>query len=117
MRRFVWYNGFKSNSSKRYTNEGGIIMANTNKTNIAVDLNSHKTMEFDRESNPAALLMVMPCSPSHKLPVAVFIKYNGMDNWQQYTKEYWYRKCAVNMMRSIEIMHYAYKVIGEDNGR
>lgn len=64
---------------------------------------------YNRESNPAALLKVMPCFSGQKKPVAVFIKYANSDFWQQYSKEYWYEKCAVNKAREIEINHFAYK--------
>lgn len=63
---------------------------------------------FDRKANPAAILKVMPVFPAQKLPVAVFIKYSDIPVWQQYSKEYWYRKCAVNKARCIEIEHFAY---------
>ena len=64
---------------------------------------------FDRQENPAALLKVMPCFRGQNLPVAVFIKYHNSQMWQQISKEYWYKKCAENKARSIEIAHFAYK--------
>ena len=67
-----------------------------------------KGKPFDRKMNPAALLKVMPVYREQKFPVAVFIKYSDSQVWQQYSKEYWYRKCAVNKARSIEIEHFAY---------
>ena len=64
---------------------------------------------YDRQENPAALLKVMPCFKGQTLPVAVFIKYADSQFWQQYSKEYWYPKCAENKARAIEIEHFAYK--------
>ena len=63
---------------------------------------------FDRKMNPAAILKVMPVYSDQKFPVAVFIKYSDSNVWQQYSKEYWYRKCAVNKARLLEIEHFAY---------
>ena len=63
---------------------------------------------FDRRTNPAAILKVMPVYRGTSFPVAVFIKYYDSQFWQQYSKEYWYRKCAVNKARLIEIEHFAY---------
>lgn len=64
---------------------------------------------YDRQTNPAALLKVMPCFKNQTLPVAVFIKYADSQIWQQYSKEYQYPKCAENKARCIEIEHFAYK--------
>jgi hypothetical protein len=66
---------------------------------------------YNRENNPAALVKVMPCFKGQSLPVAVFIKYANSNFWQQYSKEYWYPKCAMNKAKEIEIIHYAYKVV------
>ncbi len=63
---------------------------------------------FDRKENPAALLKVAPVFSGQKVPVAVFIKYHDSSFWMQYSKEYKYRKCAVNKARLIEIEHFAY---------
>ena len=64
---------------------------------------------YDRKTNPAAILKVMPCYKNQDFPVAVFIKYTQTPYfWQQISKEYWYRKCAVNRARMIEIEHFAY---------
>lgn len=69
---------------------------------------------FNRTTNPAALIKVMPCFKDQALPVAVFIKYHNSNIWQQYSKEYFYPKCAENRARIIEIEHYAYKNIGKN---
>ena len=64
---------------------------------------------YDRKTNPAAIIKVMPVYSEQALPVAVFICYADHPYfWQQYSKEYWYRKCAVNRARCIEIEHFAY---------
>lgn len=67
------------------------------------------TKMYDRQTSPAAFIKVMPCFKGQTLPVAVFIKYANSDFWQQYSKEYYYHKCAENKARDIEIKHYAYK--------
>lgn len=65
---------------------------------------------YDRENHPAAILKVMPCYKDQDIPVAVFIKYTDTPYfWQQYSRQYYYRKCAINRARMIEIEHYAYK--------
>ena len=69
--------------------------------------------EYNRESNPAALIKVMSCYKNQPLPVAVFIKYKNSNFWQQYSKEYFYPKCAHNKARIIEIEHFAYKNISD----
>lgn len=63
---------------------------------------------FDRKNNPAAILRVMPVYSGQSTPVAVFIRYHDSIVWQQYSREYWYRKCAVNYARVMEIQHFAY---------
>jgi len=70
-------------------------------------------MDYNRETNPAALIKVMPRYKGRDLPVAVFIKYRDSNFWQQVSREYHYKKCAVNKAREIEIQHYAYKFIKE----
>lgn len=64
---------------------------------------------YNRETNPAALIKVMPVYRGQALSVAVFIKYAELDFWQQYSRQYWYKKCAENRARIIEIEHFAYK--------
>ena len=64
---------------------------------------------YDRKTNPAAILKVMPVYKDQALPVAVFIKYTQTPYfWTQCSKEYWYRKCAINCARAMEIAHFAY---------
>ena len=68
-----------------------------------------KAKMYDRKTNPAAILKVMPVYHEQALPVAVFVKHTDTPYfWQQCSKEYWYRKCAVNRARMIEIEHSAY---------
>ena len=68
-----------------------------------------KAKMYDRKTNPAAILKVMPVYREQALPVAVFVKHADTPYfWQQCSKEYWYRKCAVNRARIIEIEHFAY---------
>ena len=67
-----------------------------------------KRVAFDRKENPTAILKVAPVFSGQKLPVAVFIKYHNSKFWAQYSKEYWYRKCAINKARAIEIEHFAF---------
>lgn len=64
---------------------------------------------YDRKTNPAAVIKVMPMYKDQPLPVAVFVKYSDCPYfWQQISREYWYRKCAVNKARLIEIERHAY---------
>ena len=56
----------------------------------------------------SAILKVMSVYSDQKFPVAVFIKYSDSQAWIQCSKEYWYRKCAVNKARLLEIEHFAY---------
>lgn len=65
---------------------------------------------YDKQTNPAALLKVMPCFKGQALPVAVFIKYADSNIWAQYSNEYIYPKCAYNKARAIEIGHFAYRI-------
>lgn len=67
-----------------------------------------QTTAFDRKNNPAAILRVMPVYSGQPTPVAVFIRYHDSSFWQQYSREYLYRKCAVNYARVQEIQHFAY---------
>lgn len=70
---------------------------------------------YDRETNPAVLIRVMPVYREQALPVAVFVKYMDTPNfWQQYSKEYWYPACARNAAKMLEIVHYAWKYIKEE---
>lgn len=68
---------------------------------------------FDRINNPAAILKIMPCFKGQDFPVAVFIKYHDSNVWQQYSKEYWYKKCAINRAHVMEIEHFAYVYLGD----
>lgn len=71
---------------------------------------------YDRKDNPAAIIAVMPVYKGQKLPVAVFVKHADTPYfWQQYSRNYWYRKCAVNYAQTLEALHFAY-VFPENSG-
>ena len=71
---------------------------------------------YDRETNPAVLIRVMPVYREQALPVAVFVKYMDTPNfWLQHSKEYRYPGAARNAAKMLEIMHYAWKYIKEED--
>ena len=75
--------------------------------------------EYNREKNPAVLISVRPVHPDRPLPVALFVKYRYPTNispWQRYgEKEYRYPGAARNAAKMLEIMHYAWKYIKEED--
>lgn len=73
-----------------------------------------KPKMYDRYTNPAAYIKVMPCFKNQPLPVAVFVRHTDCNFWQQYSRGYWYKKCAHNFARGLEIEHPNYYNLEND---
>ena len=58
-----------------------------------------------------AIVKVMPCFKGQQFPVAVFVKYHDVNFWQQYSKEYRYKKCAEKEAKMQCLLHYEWKLV------
>lgn len=70
-----------------------------------------KCIDFDRESNPSAIVRVLPVFDGQKLPVAVFVRYHDSKCWYQTSKEYQYPKCAQKAAALMAALHYAWRYV------
>lgn len=70
---------------------------------------------FDRETNPAVYIRVMPVYPDRPLPVAVFVRYAGFSNWEKYSKEYQRPSYARMAAKMLEMQHFAWKYEKEED--
>ena len=57
-----------------------------------------------------AIVKVMPCFKGQQFPVAVFVKYHDVNFWEQYSKEYWYKKCAEKEAKMQCLLHYGWEL-------
>ena len=70
---------------------------------------------FDRETNPAVYIRVMPVYPDRPLPVAMYIRYANSNQWTKYSKEYQRPYYARQAAKMLELQHFAWKYEKEEN--
>lgn len=68
---------------------------------------------YDRETNPAVYIRVMPVYPDRPVPVAVFVRYAGFSTWGKYSKEYQRPSYARMAAKMLEMQHFAWKYVEE----